>query len=257
MAQLEVIPMVIPFPILKIQPKVVQSSSELSALAKTLKYWGNENWHNVWVDIKGERTLSLIQMQGNRHLKKARADAYKNSYKNSNVQKQWTKMCEDCELKHAKFGLVVEEKRWWCSGCAKAHDGAVDVGHKMCEDCELKQAKFGLVGGKRQWCSGCAKAHDGAVDVANKMCEDCKLKRPNFGLVVEGKKWWCSGCAKAHDGAVDVGAKMCEDCKLKHPNFGLAAEGKKWWCFGCAKAYDGAVDVRGGAKKSTKASRAI
>jgi hypothetical protein len=85
----------------------------------------------------------------------------------------------------------------------------VDVVNKMCEDCKLKQPNFGLVGGKRQWCSGCAKAHDGAVDVVSKMCEDCKLKHPKFGLVAEGKKRWCFGCAKAHDGAVDFrgGAK--------------------------------------------------
>jgi hypothetical protein len=35
------------------------------------------------------------------------------------------KKCEDCQLKVPSFGLPAEGKKRWCSGCAKAHAGAV------------------------------------------------------------------------------------------------------------------------------------
>ena len=60
---------------------------------------------------------------------------------------------------------------------------------------------------RRRWCSGCAKRHTGAKDFKNerrKMCEDCQLKNPSFGLPAEGKRRWCSGCAKGHAGAVNL-----------------------------------------------------
>ena len=82
--------------------------------------------------------------------------------------------------------------------------------HK-CEDCGLKRPSFGLAaeGKKMRWCSGCSKAHAGAVSKsAQQQCEDCGLKRPTFGLKAEGKKRrWCSGCSKAHDGAVSLDKK--------------------------------------------------
>ena len=70
------------------------------------------------------------------------------------------KMCEDCEAKHAGFGLGTEKKRRWCGACAKAHDGAMClVSRRMCEDCEAKHAGFGLgTDKKRRWCGACAKA---------------------------------------------------------------------------------------------------
>ena len=70
---------------------------------------------------------------------------------------------------------------------------------------KLPQAASLRLPGERnpRWCSGCAKAHAGAVDVASKKCEGCGLKAPSFGLPAEGKKKrWCSGCAKGHPGAV-------------------------------------------------------
>jgi hypothetical protein len=78
----------------------------------------------------------------------------------------------------------------------------VDVKQKKCEDCKVKQPKFGLPAeGKSRWCSGCAKRHEGAVNIANKKCEGCGLKQPSFGLSSDGGKTrWCSGCAKGHQG---------------------------------------------------------
>ena len=68
--------------------------------------------------------------------------------------------------------------------------------NKKCEGCDLKLARFGLPEGKKRWCSGCAKAHVGAVDVVSKKCEGCGLKHPNYGLPSEGtRKRWCLGCA--------------------------------------------------------------
>ena len=73
----------------------------------------------------------------------------------------------------------------------------MDLTSKKCEGCQLKYPIFGLaVEGKKRWCSGCAKAHAGAVDVRDKKCEGCQLKGPRFGLLAEGKKVrWCTGCA--------------------------------------------------------------
>ena len=70
---------------------------------------------------------------------------------------------------------------------------------RLCEGCQLKMPSFGLPAeGKERWCSGCAKTHEGAVNVKHKKCEGCGLKRSSFGLPSEGKVRWCSGCAKAH-----------------------------------------------------------
>jgi hypothetical protein len=50
-------------------------------------------------------------------------------------------------------------------------------GRSKCEDCQLKKPSFGLpVEGRRRWCSGCAKRHAGAVNVASKKCEGCQLE---------------------------------------------------------------------------------
>ena len=37
--------------------------------------------------------------------------------------------CESCNLKGPNFELVVDGKRRWCYGCAKAHVGAVEPRH--------------------------------------------------------------------------------------------------------------------------------
>jgi hypothetical protein len=150
------------------------------------------------------------------------------------------KRCEDCQLKAPSFGLRSEGKERWCSGCAKAHEGSVNVKHKMCEGCGLKQPTFGLPGGKARWCGGCAKGNEGAVSMSvQRKCEDCKLKQPNFGLPAEKKSRWCSGCAKVHTGAVNLNhlrnARKCEGCGLKAPHLSLPSDGKKRrWCAGCA-----------------------
>ena len=111
----------------------------------------------------------------------------------------------------------------------------MNLKHKKCEGCGLKRSNFGLPAeGKKRWCSGCAKAHVGVVDLNTKKCEGCGLTRPKFGLPAEGKKRWCAGCAKGHAGAVDVN-KKCEGCQVKQPHFWLPAEGRKRrWCAGCA-----------------------
>jgi hypothetical protein len=72
----------------------------------------------------------------------------------------------------------------------------VDLINKKCEGCGLKVARLGLPAeGKKRWCSGCAKAHAGAVDVVSKKCEGCGLKTANYGLLSEGKRRrWCLGC---------------------------------------------------------------
>ena len=62
------------------------------------------------------------------------------------------KKCEDCRQKVPCFGRHDENLARWCSGCAKQHDGAVDVVHKKCNGCAKQRATHeGL-------CSGCAKA---------------------------------------------------------------------------------------------------
>ena len=75
------------------------------------------------------------------------------------------KTFEACQLKQPSFGLPAEGKARWCSGCAKAHAGAVNVSSKKCEGCGEKAARLGLPsdGMKRRWCGDCAPkaAHAG------------------------------------------------------------------------------------------------
>jgi hypothetical protein len=56
------------------------------------------------------------------------------------------------------------------------------------------RAKFGVLAeGKKRWCSPRGKKRDGVVFLGmHKMCEDCGAKRANFGVPAEGKKRWCS-----------------------------------------------------------------
>jgi hypothetical protein len=67
-------------------------------------------------------------------------------------------------------GCDANTKRRWCSGCAKAHPGAVHCQQK-CEICKLKLARWRKGGrkdgkdGKKRWCAGCAKVHVGAANV--------------------------------------------------------------------------------------------
>jgi hypothetical protein len=70
------------------------------------------------------------------------------------------KKCEDCRLTIPNFGVPAEGKARWCSGCAKAHTGAVDIRHPKCESCGLKEARLGLPSEpkKRRWCGDCAQA---------------------------------------------------------------------------------------------------
>jgi hypothetical protein len=149
----------------------------------------------------------------------------------------------------ASLGFPAQGKARWCTGCAKAHTGAVNVVNKKCEDCQLKLPSFGLPSEgtsvrdrKVRWCSGCSKGHVGAENLVSKRCEGCG-KQASFGLPADGKVRWCVGCAKAHVGAVGLrgASRRCEGCNLKQPTFGLPAEGKVRWCSGCAEAHLGAV----------------
>ena len=171
-------------------------------------------------------------------------------------------LCEDCNSKCPSFGILEdgEQKRRWCSGCAKSHLGSVSITakfRKQCEDCGLKIPSFGMVDGQHKmvsrWCSGCAKAH-GAVSLPKqkkKACEDCGLKVPEYGSK-DGQRnmRWCSRCSEAHAGAVNLSTrKKCEDCGLKKPSFGMADGPRKLrWCSGCAEVY-GAVNLRKPTKK--------
>ena len=170
-----------------------------------------------------------------------------------------SQLCEDCDKKGPSFGMkdehpeasgshrTVQSRLRWCSGCAKAHAGAVNLKNwnSRCEDCGLNQGHYGLESErKKRWCRPCAKAHTGAVSL-QKQCEDCAMKTPSFGTEDERKIRWCSLCAKAHAGAVylsTVGKVQCEDCGLHHKAFGMEDERVRRWCKGCAKAH-GAVSL--------------
>jgi hypothetical protein len=58
--------------------------------------------------------------------------------------------------------------------------------------------------GKARWCGICAKAHEGAIDIGRRKCETCQVKTPSFGFVSDGKARWCSACSKEHEGTKDV-----------------------------------------------------
>ena len=59
-------------------------------------------------------------------------------------QTQQEKMCEDCCMVQAHFGLPDEREKRWCGGCGKDH-GTVRL-QNMCEDCGRVCASFGLPG---------------------------------------------------------------------------------------------------------------
>jgi hypothetical protein len=119
------------------------------------------------------------------------------------------------------FGLPADAgKLQWCSGWAKGHAEAVDIGRKKCDGCGDKVLSFGLpTEGKTRWCGGCVKK-----------CGGCQLKLPSFWTAGGGEKVkarWCGGCVKARAGAVTVGRKKCGGWLLQLPSFGLPAEGKR------------------------------
>ena len=131
-----------------------------------------------------------------------------------------TRMCLECGKATASFGIPDEvdpttgRKLQWCSACAKAHDGAVNIN-------QLNQAK----------------------------CEVCNEKNANFGLLAENRKRWCAGCGRPR-GAVSLRvekpknpklcedkSKLCEDCQEKPATFvDKPGQKKRRWCHGCSKA---------------------
>jgi hypothetical protein len=68
-------------------------------------------------------------------------------------------LCEGCQLKLPTFGLPAEWKARWCGGCAKGHEGAVNIKekNKYCEGCGKNAARLRLPadGKKRRWCGDC------------------------------------------------------------------------------------------------------
>ena len=77
-------------------------------------------------------------------------------------------MCEDCNNKQPSFGMPAEQRKRWCSNCAKGHSGATDIrGRKKCQDCGERQPSFGMPSdGMARWCSACAQNHPGTVNRA-------------------------------------------------------------------------------------------
>jgi hypothetical protein len=115
-------------------------------------------------------------------------------------------MCEGCGLKQCSFGLPAEKKKRWCSGCAKGHEGAVNLHSKLCEGCGQKRAVHeGLPaeGEKRRWCSSCAE-DKGVKEKKEKRrrrnaCAQCQEKPPTFGSPDDGRRRWCATCAPQCD----------------------------------------------------------
>ena len=58
-----------------------------------------------------------------------------------------------CECGNAaSYGLPTDRKRLWCGPCGKQHGAVLLQQQKMCEDCGLKCAGFGLLAEKkRRW----------------------------------------------------------------------------------------------------------
>ena len=132
--------------------------------------------------------------------------------------------CSECHAKWPKFGMPGGKfKPIWCSQCAKAHEGAVNLCGKRCEDCRETRVCYGLPAEKKmRWCSPCGQAHAGALNLMNKKCETCKDKASYFGLTSDNVRRWCTSCATQHAGAADLrSGKKCEDCLEKTPFFGL------------------------------------
>ena len=132
--------------------------------------------------------------------------------------------CSECHAKWPKFGMPGGKfKPIWCSQCAKAHEGAVNLCGKRCEDCRETRVCYGLPAEKKmRWCSPCGQAHAGALNLMNKKCETCKEKASCYGLTSDNVRRWCTTCAPQHAGAADLRSGLkCEDCLEKTPFFGL------------------------------------
>ena len=58
-----------------------------------------------------------------------------------------------CECGNAaSYGLPTDRKRLWCGPCGKKHGAVLLQQQKMCEECGLKCAGFGLLAEKkRRW----------------------------------------------------------------------------------------------------------
>jgi hypothetical protein len=114
----------------------------------------------------------------------------------------------------------------WCSGCAKPHVGAEDLGNKRCELCKKKTCTFGMREDRvRRWCAGRARGGGGGGGAGQPRAADR-----------------CAPCGKPR-GAVVIVRNTCEECSVKKATYGLASDGKKRWCAGCAKAKPNATDL--------------
>jgi hypothetical protein len=165
--------------------------------------------------------------------------------------------CEDCaEPRRAVRGMPAEGKKRWCTPCAKAYPGTIDLNHPKCEVCHVKNANCGLPGElKSRWCAACARSYAGPGTAVNLYaakfpCEDCDGIGSRWGLPAEGRRRWCGGCARTRDeGAIDLESKrsaaQCEDCQQKRALWGLVADGRKpRWCRTCSKAHTDAVSCK-------------
>jgi hypothetical protein len=110
-----------------------------------------------------------------------------------NGKRDMTSMnCVECRKVRASWGLPVDRKKIWCSGCGRKHlrEGAQvikTVGDGYCEDCMDSVATFGM---PIDW-----KRENGVMD-----------RRGNpVGARASGKEKrcrWCKSCAASHPGAV-------------------------------------------------------
>ena len=83
------------------------------------------------------------------------------------VWRNKTRVCEDCHLRAANYGLTTEARRRWCARCAANHGASLRCKgpSSLCLDCGAKLPSYGILGdAKSKWCMPCAHAnHPDAV----------------------------------------------------------------------------------------------
>ena len=147
-----------------------------------------------------------------------------------------------CECGNAaSYGLPTDRKRLWCGPCGKKHGAVLLQQQKMCEDCGLKCAGFGLLAEKkRRWSAPIpARLLSPLPGFAflqitfrfpdfqrrNPAAETRRDKELSGVCVVDR----CGPCGKPHGGVRLTSTKMCESCGKSHCHYGLPDQKKPRW----------------------------
>ena len=163
-------------------------------------------------------------------------------YLTQEIKKTKTKLCVNCNIKAACYGLKNTNKYEYCRNC-KLED-MIDIRHKTCicffEKC-IKRASYGFSHKKPELC--CDHKKPDMIDLTHKKkCEflGCTI-RPQFGFVAEKPRF----CSKHKlDGMEDIVNKRCnfKGCNKITPNYNYPNEKTGKYCL--EHKLNGMINIR-------------